>query len=52
MFFGSGFAREFDMLAAKAVLRARSRNRDVKLIAVLPCTNQSIKWSEADKLLI
>ena len=49
VFFESGCALGFDTLAAQAVLRARKMNREIKLIAVLPCINQSEKWPEADK---
>jgi len=49
VYFGSGYARGFDTLAAQAVLRARDKNDAVKLIAVLPCTDQSEKWPEADQ---
>ena len=50
-YFGSGYARGFDMLAAQAVIRARETNRAVKLIAVLPCSDQSVKWPAADQQL-
>jgi uncharacterized phage-like protein YoqJ len=49
LFFGSGMALGFDILAAKAVLRARENDTRVKLIAVLPCRNQDARWNEADK---
>lgn len=49
VFFGSGMARGYDTLAAQAVLNAREKNTAVKLIAVLPCSDQDSRWSESDK---
>lgn len=49
VFFGSGMAVGFDMLAAQAVLKARKCNPAVKLIAVLPCSNQDERWNADDK---
>lgn len=49
VFFGAGGARGFDALASKTVLKARESNPAVKLIMVLPCSNQEVKWSENEK---
>ena len=49
IYFGSGMAIGFDALAAGAVLRAREANSRVKLIAVLPCSNQDERWNAADR---
>ena len=51
VFFGTGMADGFDLLAAQAVLRARDVNPDVKLIAVIPCANQCAGWDEKDKAI-
>ena len=39
----------FDTLAAQAVLRAKKKHPQVKLILVLPCRSQADRWSERDK---
>lgn len=49
VYFGSGAARGFDTIAARAVLRARERNPAIKLILVLPCRDQDARWPEADR---
>jgi len=46
--FLTGGALGFDILAAEAVHRLRMEHDDVKLILVLPCADQSCRWSEAD----
>ena len=48
-YYGSGGARGFDLIAAGAVLRLRAVKPAVKLIMVLPCRDQSVKWHEEDK---
>lgn len=37
------------MLAEKAVIRARNRYKEIKLILVLPCKNQEKYWTENNK---
>lgn len=49
IFYGTGGAYGFDMLAEKAVLRAKTRHSEIKLILVLPCKNQDKYWSERNK---
>ena len=49
IFYGAGGAYGFDMLAEKAVLRAKTRHSVIKLILVLPCKNQDKYWSEENK---
>lgn len=49
VFFGAGGAYGFDMIAEKAVLRARERRRDIKLILVLPCKEQDKYWGSEMK---
>lgn len=46
--FLSGGAIGFDLLAAEAVLRLQLEHPDVRLIMVLPCGDQSRRWSDAD----
>lgn len=47
--FLAGGAVGFDTLTAQAVLKVREQNPNVKLIMVLPCSNQESRWREADK---
>jgi len=44
----AGGALGFDMCAAEAVERLQSRYSDVKLILVIPCADQSLRWSARD----
>lgn len=37
------------MLAEKAVIRARNRHSEIRLILVLPCKNQEKYWTEDNK---
>jgi uncharacterized phage-like protein YoqJ len=46
--FLSGGAIGFDTWAARAVISYREAHPDVKLILVLPCKNQSERWSLED----
>lgn len=49
IYYGCGGALGFDTLAAEAVIRARTKNPLIKLILVLPCKDQDIKWKQEDK---
>ena len=49
IYYGAGGACGFDMLAEKAVLRARERHSEIKLILVLPCKNHDKYWSIENK---
>ena len=49
IYYGCGGALGFDTIAAKCVIRARSKNPKVKLILVLPCKDQDKMWSDEDK---
>lgn len=49
IYFGAGGALGFDTLAAKAVLKARNKHPEIKLILVLPCKTQANSWSSADR---
>jgi uncharacterized phage-like protein YoqJ len=49
VYFGCGGAIGFDTLAGFAALRLKERYPQIKLILVLPCRNQDMRWSEAQK---
>ena len=51
IFFGCGGAYGFDMAAEYAVLRARKRHREIKLILVLPCRDQDKYWNDESKAM-
>lgn len=46
--FIDGGALGFDMLAAKAVVRERAKNPDLRLILALPCVEHNRNWRAAD----
>lgn len=49
-YFGAGGALGFDTLAAETVLRLRSALRpDLRLILVLPCMDQAVRWPLSDQ---
>ena len=47
--FMCGGALGFDTLAAREVIRFRMTHKDVRLVLALPCIEQDLKWSEAQK---
>ena len=47
--FLSGMALGVDMLAAEVVLEVREGNPQITLECVLPCADQSIKWSKKER---
>lgn len=49
VFYGSGGATGFDLIAGYTVLKMKERHPEIKLIMVLPCRNQDAKWNQADK---
>ena len=49
VFYGAGGAYGFDMEAENAVLRARDRHSDIRLILVLPCRDQDKYWTAENK---
>lgn len=49
IFYGTGGSYGFDMLAERAVIRARNRHNEIKLILVLPCKEQDKYWTEDNK---
>ena len=46
--FASGGAVGFDLLAAETVLSLKRKYRDIKLILVIPCPEQTKYWSEKE----
>ena len=46
--FRAGGAVGVDTLAALAVLDARRKNPEIRLDLILPCRNQTLKWSFSD----
>lgn len=50
VFYGSGGAYGFDMLAESAVLRAKQRHNEIKLILVLPCRDHDKYWTKENKM--
>ena len=51
IYFGSGGALGFDLLAAQIVLKIRETDPRVRLIMVYPCPQQTDRWREEDKAL-
>lgn len=49
--FLSGMAVGFDMMAAKAVLRAKVANPHIKLVAVIPFSGQELRYNAQDRQL-
>ena len=49
VYYGAGGAYGFDMLAEHAVLRAKTRHNDIKLILVLPCPEHDKYWTHENK---
>ena len=47
--FYSGAAIGFDTLAANEVLRFKTAHPDVRLILLIPCTDQDSKWNEEQR---
>ena len=47
--FYCGGALGFDTMAAQCVLHFRIKYRDIRLVILIPCTDQSDSWSLADK---
>ncbi len=49
IYYGAGGALGFDTMAAQAVLKAKKKHPQVKLILVLPCPTQADRWPVRDK---
>ena len=47
--FFCGMAQGFDLLSAELILREKKRNKDVRLIACLPCENQEKYYPSIEK---
>ncbi len=47
-YFMNGGALGFDLLAAQRTLALRQRHADVRLIMVLPCGDQTLRWRKYD----
>lgn len=47
-FFGAGGALGFDTVAAQTVIRLKVKYPKIRLILVLPCTDQAKFWNEDD----
>ena len=43
--FISGMALGFDMYATEIVLALKEKDKNVKLVCFIPCTNQDLKWT-------
>lgn len=39
-----GMAEGFDMIGAETLIELKKENKEIKVIAVVPCKNQEIKW--------
>ncbi len=46
--FRCGGALGFDTMAARAVIALRREKGDVRLVLILPCTNQASRWDSRD----
>ncbi len=49
--FCAGGALGFDTIAARAVIALRQKYPDIRLHLILPCRDQTAKWSAPDRLL-
>ena len=48
IYYGAGGALGFDTLAAQVVLDLKKEYPQIKLILVLPCANQTMRWNQRD----
>ena len=39
-----GMAEGFDMIGGETLIHLRKKHKEIKIIAVVPCKNQEIKW--------
>ncbi len=49
VYFGTGGARGFDLIAAKIVIKMKIQFPHIKLILVLPCSDYARLWKETDR---
>lgn len=47
-YFGTGGALGFDTIAAQVILKLKKKYKNIYLILILPCENQTIKWNKDD----
>ncbi len=50
-YFKIGGAREFDTIASLSIIELKKIYPNIKIILVLPCKSQPLKWCEKDKQL-
>ena len=50
-FFKAGGARGFDTICSLCILELKKKYPYIKLILILPCKNQEVKWNKKDKEL-
>lgn len=50
-YFMAGGAQGFDTMAANCVVKLRNEGYDVRLILVLPCRDQTAKWTSTSQLM-
>lgn len=48
-YFACGGALGFDTFAAMYILSLKARGYDIKLVLMLPCTDQASKWGHTDR---
>ncbi len=48
--FVSGGALGFDLMAARLVAEKRKSNSGIRLVMILPCRDQHIRWSRRDRM--
>lgn len=41
-----GMAEGFDMIGAEVLIELRKKHKHIKIVAVVPCRNQQVRWSE------
>ena len=51
VYFKVGGAIGFDTICSLCILELKKKYSDIKLILILPCKNQHLKWNEKDKEL-
>ena len=47
--FSTGMAQGFDIKGAEILIKLRKKFKHIKIIAVLPCKNQEVKWSNSQQ---
>ena len=50
-YFKVGGAKGFDTIASLSIIELKKVYKDIKLILILPCKNQDVKWNKKDKEL-